>query len=629
MKRICAICLVFGVFFMGLCAMPVHAGIIGEVITTDIVAYIDEQPIPSYNINDYTYVIAEDLAHYGFDVYWRAAERRLEIYEKGGELPCCYPDAEKINQRKDAVKKGQHAFDVYETDIVTTLNNEPVNAYNVDGQTLIQVDELSRFAYFSYDDSRREVKIDKARYYADWLFSLAAQETYEIPGKHATYTGSIDKSIYESTGEIVPHGLGKLTEFVESTEGLQYTVQIETIAKFENGTPYDAEMEFTYQKKTPYNGTDKRVRETYLFEGGMGKSAGMCYSVTYFDDGTCERTEERYSGSVLTYKRESCYDPAYVYGYRIEKEGNVNALGQYVDYHETAVGKISYVEASAFSSFIADENGKLFVTGYHDGSAHLVPMYVQEGVKAAAGDFILLQNGVLINTEGTWIDEGVLTVTERLYLKENGELKSDKGDIISENVSELSADGGLVLYRTENGNVYYLRLNFEEEGSKWNDGYDLSAPVLVFEGAKSVSRGNRFLVVDEDGTLWGWSSYWYKTPYQDNSGNLFTCKTPIKIAENVAFADSGTGFIAYVTNDGLLYVMPDVTEPKNKAIFDIAEPTYLLEKVTQISAGGSYLMAIDGDGVLYAWGENKEGRLGTGDKGHAQQPTLIMQYYEK
>ena len=268
MKRICVICLAFGALFMSLCAMPVYAGVIGEVITTDIVTYIDEQPIPSYNINDYTYVIAEELAHYGFDVYWRAAERKLEIYEKGGEIPCCYPDAEKINLRKDATPKGQHAFDVYETDIVTTLNNEPVNAYNVDGQTLIQVDELSRFAYFSYDDTRREVKIDKTRYYADWLLSLAPPETYEIPEKNMIYTGSIDKNIYDSTGEIVPHGLGKLTEIAESTEGLQYTEIIETITKFENGEPYDAEMAYTYRKKTPHNGTDKRVRETFRFKGG-------------------------------------------------------------------------------------------------------------------------------------------------------------------------------------------------------------------------------------------------------------------------------------------------------------------------------------------------------------------------
>ncbi len=629
MKKICAVYLALGMLFMSLFAMPVHAGIIGEVITTDIVTYIDEQPITSYNIHDYTYVIAEELAHYGFDVYWRAEERRLDIYEKGGEIPCCYPKAEMVNQKKDALKKGQHAFDVYETDIVTTINNEPVHAYNVDGQTLIQVDELSRFAYFSYDDSRREVKVDKARFYADWLLSMAPQETYNIPEKNATYTGSIDQDIYESTGEVVPHGLGRLTEIAESTEGLQYQEVTETITKFQNGTPYDGEMVYSYQKKTPYNGTDKRVRETYSFKGGFGKSQGIRYSVTYYDDGTKERREEKYSENVLTHQRETVYDPDYVFGYRVEKEGDVDALGQYADYRETKASKIAYVEAGASGSLIVDENGKLFATGYYDGETYPVPMYVRDGVKAAEGDLILLPDGVLIHQDGTKIDEDVVSISERVYLTKNGKLKTVKGDLISINVSEFSAEGGLVLYRKENGKVYYLRLNFEEEGSKWNDGYDLSEPVKVFKDAKSVSRGNRFLVVDDKGNLWGWSSYWYGTPYENAKDNLFTCKEPIKIAEDVAFADSGTGFIAYVDENGTLYVMLDVTEPENKALFDILEPTRMLDNVTQISAGGSYLMAIDANGTLYAFGENKEGRLGTGEKGHAKEPMPILSYFAR
>ena len=41
---------------------------IGWVLHTDIIAYINDTPIRSYNIGGYTYVIAEDLIGYGFDV---------------------------------------------------------------------------------------------------------------------------------------------------------------------------------------------------------------------------------------------------------------------------------------------------------------------------------------------------------------------------------------------------------------------------------------------------------------------------------------------------------------------------------------------------------------------------------
>ena len=52
---------------------------IGDVIETDIITMIDHSPIASYNIDGYTYVIAEDLRNYGFDVVWDGEARTLSI----------------------------------------------------------------------------------------------------------------------------------------------------------------------------------------------------------------------------------------------------------------------------------------------------------------------------------------------------------------------------------------------------------------------------------------------------------------------------------------------------------------------------------------------------------------------
>ena len=65
---------------LGFTSFPAHADVIGEVIATDITAYIDEQPIASFNINGFTYVIAEDLRSYGFTVLWDENARTLRIY---------------------------------------------------------------------------------------------------------------------------------------------------------------------------------------------------------------------------------------------------------------------------------------------------------------------------------------------------------------------------------------------------------------------------------------------------------------------------------------------------------------------------------------------------------------------
>ena len=75
--------------------------------------------------------------------------------------------------------------------------------------------------------------------------------------------------------------------------------------------------------------------------------------------------------------------------------------------------------------------------------------------------------------------------------------------------------------------------------------------------------------------------------------------------------------------------MPDATEPKNKGIFGITEPTLVMVEVADISAGGSFMLILGKDGYARAWGENKEGRLGIGTTENAEEPMMILGFYEK
>ncbi len=43
-----------------------------KVLSTDIGCLVNMQPIYSFNVNNETYVVAEDLRSYGFDVVWEA-----------------------------------------------------------------------------------------------------------------------------------------------------------------------------------------------------------------------------------------------------------------------------------------------------------------------------------------------------------------------------------------------------------------------------------------------------------------------------------------------------------------------------------------------------------------------------
>ncbi len=115
--------------------------VLGYAKYTDISAYINHYPITSYNINDYTAVVAEDLRNYGFNVEWNGENRSLFITKNA--------DATQITPYgtvyKHSAKAGQNSFPYLQTDIVTYVNGSKVDSFNIDGRTCIYIDALSPY----------------------------------------------------------------------------------------------------------------------------------------------------------------------------------------------------------------------------------------------------------------------------------------------------------------------------------------------------------------------------------------------------------------------------------------------------------------------------------------------------
>lgn len=154
-KYISGLGLVFILFAIMMITLPVYAEmpvgtVIGEVVSTDIVATIDHQPIPSFNYNGYTIVIAEDLRSYGFDVRWKPAERRLEVTRS--------PSIEVIgnkNSKENMIESGVKLHQVLHTDIKTFVNGTEVVSYNIDGQTVIPFNTLSEQGEIEWNQEAR------------------------------------------------------------------------------------------------------------------------------------------------------------------------------------------------------------------------------------------------------------------------------------------------------------------------------------------------------------------------------------------------------------------------------------------------------------------------------------------
>ena len=158
--------------------------IVGKAVNTDIVAYINGLPIPSYNINGYTGIVAEDLEKYGFYIRYLDDERLLLV-----EYNIASPNEITANYipPKNTKAIGSFAANIYETDIITGFDYEAdrdeksydagnrvilevlsqtddesidVNAYNIGGQTIILMDDLEYYGDVTWYPEERKICFD-------------------------------------------------------------------------------------------------------------------------------------------------------------------------------------------------------------------------------------------------------------------------------------------------------------------------------------------------------------------------------------------------------------------------------------------------------------------------------------
>ena len=128
---------------------------LGWVLYTDIIAYINDTPIRSYNIDGYTYVVAEELADYGFHVTWDARDGVLQIASGDGIIRTAYTPI------PDMHRSGEPAMPYFFTNILTYIANQPVWGANMGGLTCVGMDDLAYFFADSYiwDPDARELRL--------------------------------------------------------------------------------------------------------------------------------------------------------------------------------------------------------------------------------------------------------------------------------------------------------------------------------------------------------------------------------------------------------------------------------------------------------------------------------------
>lgn len=141
MKKIIFILLVLALSSSGVYAAP--GDVVGEIYSTDILAYVGGRQINSYNIGGKTVVLAEELCdnntgtNYGFTCEYDNDSRTLTLtstFTEGNVSP-------KISRGT----VGEVLGNVYETDIKVIFNSHEIMGYNIGGQTAICIEDLGAY----------------------------------------------------------------------------------------------------------------------------------------------------------------------------------------------------------------------------------------------------------------------------------------------------------------------------------------------------------------------------------------------------------------------------------------------------------------------------------------------------
>ncbi|MBQ7975088.1 MAG: hypothetical protein IJ300_05325, partial [Clostridia bacterium] len=114
----------------------------GNVYSTDIKAYVDGMEIQSYCLEGKTAISVEALREYGFEVTYYDDERTLFI--ERGAMPNKAPD---FTNSSAGLPVGTVISNYYETDIKTYMDGYRVQAYALNGFTVVAIEDLTEYKH--------------------------------------------------------------------------------------------------------------------------------------------------------------------------------------------------------------------------------------------------------------------------------------------------------------------------------------------------------------------------------------------------------------------------------------------------------------------------------------------------
>jgi len=126
---------------------------LGDVVYSDITAYINGHLIPTYAARGKTLVGVEDLARYGFDVVWNGTAKTLKV--EPGKQKAFAPIMTADAAGKPGAFRAVYAY----TGIKTYLSGKLTAGFSVNGQIVIDFETLKKYGKISWNGETRELRL--------------------------------------------------------------------------------------------------------------------------------------------------------------------------------------------------------------------------------------------------------------------------------------------------------------------------------------------------------------------------------------------------------------------------------------------------------------------------------------
>jgi alpha-tubulin suppressor-like RCC1 family protein len=155
-------------------------------------------------------------------------------------------------------------------------------------------------------------------------------------------------------------------------------------------------------------------------------------------------------------------------------------------------------------------------------------------------------------------------------------------------------------------------------------------------GVTAIAGGsNHSLALKSDGTLWAWG---WNNVGQLGNGTTTEHNTPVQVQgglSDIKAISAGINFSLVLKNDGMVWAWgangsgqlgngtTGAGANSTPAQVKGAGGTGNMTNVTEISAGGSKVLAVKGDGTAWAWGAHAYGQLGDGTNMPSSTPVQV------